>query len=580
MFSKLNLHPTLLEAVAKMGYNEPTEVQNKVVPVAMGGADVMVSSQTGSGKTAAFLLPTLHQILTEESDSTSGDSQSRPRRGRGDRERMQVAKPKAIVMCPTRELALQVSKEAILLKGDSRNLRIATVVGGMPYRRQIKELQNVALVVATPGRLLDLYNQNAINFDDVRFFIADEADRMLDMGFSDDIKAIHTACRNVNQTLMFSATFPRKVMDLAESMMDHPVRVELAMKDNINPKIEQLLNWADGKEHQRKILRHWLDDEAIDQAVVFAPTQKESEEIADELRDEGVSASFLHGGLPQNVRNRRLDDLRRGRTKILIATDVAARGIDVASITHVINIGLPRKAEDYVHRIGRTGRAGRSGVAVTILHHKDGRLLSEVTRFIDQEIEANVIEGLEPHKTPSMGGNGGGKGRGRSRRNSSGGGRRSEGRNDERRESRGRRDFSESRGERGGRNERSNDRGNDRNERFSRDRNDRNNRNDRFEARGDRDNRRGSGEGRRERAAHNERGFEARRGGSSNNQGERSFGGGRGRSDRNERGQFSERRDNDNNRGERRTRRDSEGGGFKAKRSFDNAKPRRSRHAG
>ncbi len=576
MFSKLNLHPTLLEAVAKMGYNEPTEVQNKVVPVAMGGADVMVSSQTGSGKTAAFLLPTLHQILTEESDSTSGDSQSRPRRGRGDRERMQVAKPKAIVMCPTRELALQVSKEAILLKGDSRNLRIATVVGGMPYRRQIKELQNVALVVATPGRLLDLYNQNAINFDDVRFFIADEADRMLDMGFSDDIKAIHTACRNVNQTLMFSATFPRKVMDLAESMMDHPVRVELAMKDNINPKIEQLLNWADGKEHQRKILRHWLDDEAIDQAVVFAPTQKESEEIADELRDEGVSASFLHGGLPQNVRNRRLDDLRRGRTKILIATDVAARGIDVASITHVINIGLPRKAEDYVHRIGRTGRAGRSGVAVTILHHKDGRLLSEVTRFIDQEIEANVIEGLEPHKTPSMGGNGGGKGRGRSRRNSSGGGRRSEGRNDERRESRGRRDFSESRGERGGRNERSNDR----NERFSRDRNDRNNRNDRFEARGDRDNRRGSGEGRRERAAHNERGFEARRGGSSNNQGERSFGGGRGRSDRNERGQFSERRDNDNNRGERRTRRDSEGGSFKAKRNFDNAKPRRSRHAG
>ncbi len=558
MFSKLNLHPTLLEAVAKMGYNEPTEVQNKVVPVAMGGADVMVSSQTGSGKTAAFLLPTLHQILTEESDSPSGDSQSRPRRGRGDRERMQVAKPKAIVMCPTRELALQVSKEAILLKGDSRNLRIATVVGGMPYRRQIKELQNVALVVATPGRLLDLYNQNAINFDDVRFFVADEADRMLDMGFSDDIKAIHNACHNVNQTLMFSATFPRKVMDLAESMMDHPVRVELAIKDNINPKIEQLLNWADGKEHQRKILRHWLDDAAIDQAVVFAPTQKESEEIADELRDEGVSASFLHGGLPQNVRNRRLDDLRRGRTKILIATDVAARGIDVASITHVINIGLPRKAEDYVHRIGRTGRAGRSGVAVTILHHKDGRLLSEVTRFIDQEIEANVIEGLEPHKTPSMGGNGGGKGRGRSRRNS-GGGRRGEGRNEERRESRGRRDFSESRGERGGRNERSNDR---------------------FEARGDRDNRRGGGEGRRERATHNERGFESRRGGSSNNQGERSFGGGRGRSDRNERGQFSDRRDNDNNRGERRSRRDSEGGGFKAKRNFDNAKPRRSRHAG
>lgn len=561
MFSKLNLHPTLLEAVAKMGYNEPTEVQNKVVPVAMGGADVMVSSQTGSGKTAAFLLPTLHQILTEESDSPSGDSQSRPRRGRGDRERMQVAKPKAIVMCPTRELALQVSKEAILLKGDSRNLRIATVVGGMPYRRQIKELQNVALVVATPGRLLDLYNQNAINFDDVRFFVADEADRMLDMGFSDDIKAIHNACHNVNQTLMFSATFPRKVMDLAESMMDHPVRVELAIKDNINPKIEQLLNWADGKEHQRKILRHWLDDAAIDQAVVFAPTQKESEEIADELRDGGVSASFLHGGLPQNVRNRRLDDLRRGRTKILIATDVAARGIDVASITHVINIGLPRKAEDYVHRIGRTGRAGRSGVAVTILHHKDGRLLSEVTRFIDQEIEANVIEGLEPHKTPSMGGNGGGKGRGRSRRNS-GGGRRGEGRNEERRESRGRRDFSESRGERGGRNERSNDR---------------------FEARGDRDNRRGGGEGRegrRERATHNERGFESRRGGSSNNQGERSFGGGRGRSDRNERGQFSDRRDNDNNRGERRSRRDSEGGGFKAKRSFDNAKPRRSRHAG
>ncbi|MHC5226609.1 DEAD/DEAH box helicase [Ignatzschineria sp. LJL83] len=423
-FSDLNLNPILITAVEKMGYDTATEVQAKVIPMAMGGQDVMVSSQTGSGKTAAFLLPVLHQIMAdkdagvEASEDNSGEERTQRNNGRRDRrnggrnQRYSMPEPQAIVMCPTRELALQVAGEAIQLKGSHRDFRVATVVGGMPYGRQIRELQNVTLLVATPGRLIDLYKQREISFDKVSFFIADEADRMLDMGFSEDLETLHRSCINNRQTLMFSATFPPKVMRLAEGMMNHPVRVEISPKDTINKNITQILHWADGREHQKKMLFHWLENADIDQAVVFVPTQIDTEEIAEELRDLGVSVDYLHGGMQQRVRNRCLDNLRRGKIKILVATDVAARGIDVETITHVFNFGVPRQAEDYVHRIGRTGRAGREGTAVTFVHFKDKRLLDAVENFIQLEIKATVIEGLEPKREPVRGG-GGGRGRGR-----------------------------------------------------------------------------------------------------------------------------------------------------------------------
>ncbi|HIW07762.1 MAG TPA: DEAD/DEAH box helicase [Candidatus Ignatzschineria merdigallinarum] len=433
-FSDLNLNPILLAAVEKMGYDTATEVQTKVIPMAMGGQDVMVSSQTGSGKTAAFLLPILHQIMAEKEvgEEESGDEKGQGRRNnrRGRNQRYSMPEPQAIVMCPTRELALQVAGEAIQLKGAHRDFRVATVVGGMPYGRQIRELQNVTLLVATPGRLIDLYKQKEISFDKVSFFIADEADRMLDMGFSEDLETLHRSCINNRQTLMFSATFPPKVMHLAEGMMHHPLRVEISPKDTINKNITQILHWADGREHQKKMLFHWLENAGIDQAVVFVPTQVDTEEIAEELREQGMSVDYLHGGMQQRVRNRCLDNLRRGKTKILVATDVAARGIDVETITHVFNFGVPRQAEDYVHRIGRTGRAGREGIAVTFVHFKDKRLLDAVENFIQLEIKASVIEGLEPKKEPMRGAP---KGRGRGRGNGGGAGRgQGRGRNDRR----------------------------------------------------------------------------------------------------------------------------------------------------
>lgn len=437
-FSDLNLNPILLAAVEKMGYDTPTDVQMRVIPVAMGCQDVMVSSQTGSGKTAAFLLPILHQIMAEKAlesvnSNNSGEEGKKGRRG-GRNQRYQMPEPQAIIMCPTRELAQQVAQEAIHLKGSHRDFRVATVVGGMPYGRQIRELQNVTLLVATPGRLIDLYKQKEIRFDKVHYFIADEADRMLDMGFSEDLEILHRSCINNMQTLMFSATFPPKVMKLAESMMHHPMRIEISPKDTINKNITQILHWADGREHQKKMLFHWLENADIDQTVVFVPTQIDTEEIAGELRELGLSVDYLHGGMQQRVRNRCLDSLRKGKIKILVATDVAARGIDVETITHVFNFGVPRQAEDYVHRIGRTGRAGREGIAVTFVHFKDKRLLDAVEDFIQLEIKPSVIDGLEPKREPvrsapkGRGRGGNGRGRGNSGGGSRQGTRRSEGR--------------------------------------------------------------------------------------------------------------------------------------------------------
>lgn len=426
LFSDLDLNPILLNALNEMGYQSPTPVQEKVLPVALNGDDLMVSSQTGSGKTAAFLLPVLNILLDIPFEKTS--SRKGERRGKDN------IKPKALVLCPTRELAQQVAKEAIRLKGAARGIRISTVVGGMPYGQQIRELENVTVLVATPGRLLDLYKQKVVDLSEVQFFVADEADRMLDLGFAEDLEMIHKACKNCQQNLMFSATFPKNIMRLAEEMMEDPERIELSSQNVLNTNITQQVNFADDRDHQRELLIHWLNQPNLDQAVVFTSTQIESEEIADMLEDADYSVTYLHGGIPQKVRNRRLESLRKGRTKILVATDVAARGIDIASITHVINIGLPMKAEDYVHRIGRTGRAGRSGDAISIVNVRDHRRLRDISDYTSYKIDVLTVEGLEPTLDPNdfrenrnkkgrgRGRNGGGKSGGR-RFERSGGGR-------------------------------------------------------------------------------------------------------------------------------------------------------------
>ena len=378
-FADMGLAPQLLRAVEALGFTQPTSVQAQAIPAAMLGGDWMVSSQTGSGKTAAFLLPTLNNLLAEETGKMNA-----------------FVGPRILVLCPTRELAQQVSQDAIDLVRHARGIRIATVVGGMPFGKQIQSLKGAAVVIATPGRLLDLANRRQIRLDNAACLIVDEADRMLDLGFAEDLEAIHKLCEGRSQTLMFSATFAPRIMQLASSLMNEPGRLELASAGDKHADIAQTLHWVDGFSHKRKLLDHWLRDANIDQAIVFTSTQADADTLADELEANGHVAAALHGAMPQAVRNRRLKSLRDGRIRVLVATDVAARGIDVPTISHVINFGLPMKAEDYVHRIGRTGRAGRSGIAVTLAEYRDRPKIMAIERYTQQRFNPSVIEGLEP----------------------------------------------------------------------------------------------------------------------------------------------------------------------------------------
>jgi len=275
-------------------------------------------------------------------------------------------------------------------------------MGGMPYGKQIQAIKGASLVVATPGRLLDLFNTRAIRLDQVECLVVDEADRMLDLGFAEDLEAIDERCKQRTQTLMFSATFAPRIMSLASNLTKDAGRIELAHAGEAHANISQKLHWADNMAHKHRLLEHLLSDPDLDQAVVFASTQIESEKIADSLRANGYQASALHGAMPQAVRNRRLDSLRKGQTRILVATDVAARGIDVPRISHVINFGLPMKPEDYTHRIGRTGRAGRNGIAITLAEHRDRVKIKAIERFTQQPMAAAEIAGLEPQNKPSF----------------------------------------------------------------------------------------------------------------------------------------------------------------------------------
>ncbi|WP_270174140.1 DEAD/DEAH box helicase [Diaphorobacter sp. ED-3] len=431
-FIELGLAPELVQAVADLGYTEPTQVQTRAIPLAMGSGDdasfidLMVSSQTGSGKTAAFLLPVLHTLIRQQAEAEVAERAAferaaaeaaargeappkRPKRKNPTQARnFKAATPGALVLCPTRELAQQVAHDAIDLVKHCKGLRIANVVGGMPYQLQIAKLQNANLVVATPGRLLDLQRSQQIKLDQVQFLVVDEADRMLDLGFSDDLAEINQLTAQRKQTMMFSATFAPRIQQLAMRVMhDNGASVKKIQIDTPQEKhanIKQMLYWADNAQHKRKLLDHWLRDASIDQAIVFASTQVECDGLANDLQQEGFSAVALHGALSQGLRNRRLMALRNGQVQILVATDVAARGIDVPTITHVFNFGLPMKAEDYTHRIGRTGRAGRDGLAVTFAEFRDRRKIFDIEGYSRQQFKAEVVAGLEPTQRFPQGG--------------------------------------------------------------------------------------------------------------------------------------------------------------------------------
>jgi len=375
-FEELNLNPAILKAVTACGYTVPTPIQEQAIPLVMEGRDLIATAQTGTGKTAAFILPALERLLKPSALPGKG--------------------PRILVLTPTRELAGQVM-DAARIYGRGMKLRCGSILGGMPYREQLRLLSApVDIIVATPGRMLDHLERGSVRLDRLEVLVLDEADRMLDMGFSEDMEKIVSRAPAERQTLMFTATMEHSVLKLAEKMLRNPQRIELAVRTSSHALIEQRLHVADNLHHKKELLRHLISDHKLTRAIIFSATKRDADELARELTKSGHQAAALHGDMNQMARNKTIDRMRRGAIRLLVATDVAARGLDVNGVSHVINFDLPRFAEDYVHRIGRTGRAGANGIAISFVSHSELSYLERIERFIGKRLPEQNIEGLAP----------------------------------------------------------------------------------------------------------------------------------------------------------------------------------------
>ncbi len=364
-FNELNLHDPIHRALKACGYETPTPVQAQAIPPILAGKDVVVTAQTGTGKTAAFVLPSLNRLS----------------------EQPPAKKPRILILTPTRELATQVMK-ATHLYGKFLRFNIISLVGGMPYPPQVKDLARGAdVIVATPGRLLDHIEQRRVDLSQIEILILDEADRMLDMGFIEDVEYIAKLTPKQRQTLLFSATMDKQLLTIVSHLLKQPVRIDLSEKTASQPHIKQIMYRTATPAAKTRLLKQLLSEEAVYKAIIFTATKIYADKIADELADEGFAAAAIHGDLRQNVRNRQLEQFRRGKTQFLVATDVAARGIDVSDITHVFNYDLPRFSEDYVHRIGRTGRAGKTGIAISFVSPSDMKHLQRIERYTNQKMK-------------------------------------------------------------------------------------------------------------------------------------------------------------------------------------------------
>lgn len=370
-FAQLDLAKPLLEALKEEKYTTPTPIQAKAIPPIIEGRDVLGCAQTGTGKTAAFALPLLHRLATMPVDTT--------RRG--------PALPRVLVLSPTRELATQIG-DSFATYGRHTGFTHTVIFGGVSQFHQVRALhRGVDILVATPGRLIDLMEQRLMNFSRVGVLVLDEADRMLDMGFIQPIRRIVAAFPTPRQTLMFSATMPKEIVKLADSLLHDPVKVSVAPVASTIPKIEQSVYMVP-KAHKQALLEHLVELEGVTRAVVFTKTKHGADRVKRRLDQAGITSQAIHGNKAQNYRTRALDAFKSGRAKILVATDVAARGLDVDGISHVFNFDLPMEPEAYVHRIGRTGRAGATGVAISFCDHEERGLLRDIERLTGAKVRA------------------------------------------------------------------------------------------------------------------------------------------------------------------------------------------------
>jgi superfamily II DNA/RNA helicase len=375
-FEQLKLDPRILAAIKQTGFHQATRIQQEAIPIVLSGKDLMASAQTGTGKTAAFVLPALQHLL-------------RPSKMRGQG-------PRVLILTPTRELATQVNEN---IRQFSRGLKMTSgsIVGGVAYGPQLRMLRGrLDLLVATPGRLMDHMEQGKVDFSRLEMLVLDEADRMLDMGFIDAVKEIASAMPSKRQTLLFSATLEGAVLKIANRLLKTPESVSLAANHERHKSIEQCMHHVDSKAHKQKVLEHLLSNGESSKSLIFTATKRGADQLSKILRDKGHKSGALHGDMSQNKRRQTVENLRKGRLNTLVATDVAARGLDIKDISHVINFDLPMVAEDYIHRIGRTGRAGATGQAISLVGSADWKKLSQIEKLTSRKIKRETIDGLEP----------------------------------------------------------------------------------------------------------------------------------------------------------------------------------------
>ncbi|MBI4913212.1 MAG: DEAD/DEAH box helicase [Acidobacteria bacterium] len=378
-FDSLGLLPELLRAVREEGYETPTPVQAQAVPIVLSGRDLLAGAQTGTGKTAAFTWPMLQLLAPQASHSAS------PARH----------PIRALVLTPTRELAMQV-EEAIRTYGRHLPLRSTTIFGGVNINPQIAALRRgVEILVATPGRLLDHHQQGTLHFGHLEILVLDEADRMLDMGFIRDIRKILALLPPRRQNLLFSATFSDEIRQLASGLLHDPAFVDVAPRNAAADLVQQVVHPVD-RERKRALLSHLIRTRKLDQVLVFTRTKHGASRLSEQLEKDGIAAAAIHGNKSQPQRVKALEDFKRGEISVLVATDIASRGLDIDQLPHVVNYELPHVAEDYVHRIGRTGRAGLEGEAISLVCVDEHKLLREIERLLKRKLPSEVVQGFAP----------------------------------------------------------------------------------------------------------------------------------------------------------------------------------------